>query len=104
MKVTMIGFEALAICAIRQLLASFGLARQRVLIYAWHPLVVWEFAGSGHLDAIAIASIALALLARRTNAEIVTGVALAYAALVKFFPLVLSPARYKRWGWKVPLP
>ncbi len=103
MKVTMIGFEALAIWAIIQLLASFGLARQRVLIYAWHPLVVWEFAGSGHLDAIAIASIALALLARRKNAEIVTGVALAYAALVKFFPMVLSPALYKRWGWKMPL-
>ena len=52
MKATMVGFEAVAIWAIIQLLASFGLARQRILIYAWHPLVVWEFAGSGHLDAI----------------------------------------------------
>lgn len=103
MKATMIGFEALAIWAIIQLLASFGLARQRVLIYAWHPLVVWEFAGSGHLDAIAIAFIALALLAHRKNADIATGVALAGATLVKFFPLVLLPALYKRWSWKLPL-
>lgn len=103
MKATMVGFEALAIWAIIQLLASFGLARQRVLIYAWHPLAIWEFAGSGHLDAIAIAFIALALLARRKNAEIPTGISLACATLVKFFPLVLFPALYKRWSWKMPL-
>ena len=103
MKVTMVGFEAIAIWAIIQLLASFGLPRQRILIYAWHPLVVWEFAGSGHFDAIAIAFIALALLARRKHAEIATGVALAGATLVKFFPLVLLPALYRRWSWKLPL-
>ena len=103
MKATMVGFEAIAIWAIIQLLVSLGLPRQRILIYAWHPLVVWEFAGSGHLDAIAIAFMALALLARRKNMETATGVTLACAALVKFFPLVLLPALYKRWSWKMPL-
>src|SRR5215510_1120787 len=103
MKVAMIGFEAVAIWAIVQLLISFGLARQRVLIYAWHPLVVWEFAGSGHVDALAIAFIALALLARRKNAEILTGVLLACATCVKLFPIVLFPAVYMRKSWKMPL-
>jgi hypothetical protein len=103
MKVTMVGFEAIAVWALIQLLGSFGMARQRVLIYAWHPLAVWEFAGSGHLDAMAIACIALALLARRRNAATKTGVALACASLVKFFPAVLFPALYKRWDWKMPL-
>jgi alpha-1,6-mannosyltransferase len=103
MKATMVGFEAIAIWAIVQLLGSFGLARQRVLIYAWHPLAVWEFAGSGHVDAVAIAFIALALLARRKNAEIATGVTLACATMVKFFPLVLFPAFYKRWRWNMPI-
>ncbi|HEV8589715.1 MAG TPA: glycosyltransferase 87 family protein [Pyrinomonadaceae bacterium] len=103
MKVTMVGFEAIAVWAIMQLLGLFGLARQRVLIYAWHPLTVWEFAGSGHLDAIVIAFIALALLARRRNAGVLTGVSLACATLVKFFPAVLFPAVYKRWNWKMPL-
>ena len=103
MKATMVGFEAVTIWAILQLLASFGLPRQRILIYAWHPLAVWEFAGSGHLDAIAIAFIALALLARRKNAEVATGFALACAMLVKFFPLALFPALYKRWDWKMPV-
>lgn len=103
MKATMVGFEAIAVWALIQLLASFGLPSQRILIYAWHPLVVWEFAGSGHLDAIAIAFIALALLAYRRNAPVATGVVLACAVLVKFIPVALFPALYKRWSWKMPL-
>src|SRR2546425_5776941 len=103
MKATMVGFEALAVWALAQLLASFGLPRQRILLYAWHPLVVWEFAGSGHADSIAIAFIALALLARRRNSEIGTGFTLAGATLGKVFPVVLFPAFFKRWSWKMPL-
>ena len=103
MKATMILFEGIAIWAIAKLLASFGLPRQRILLYAWHPLAVWEFAGSGHVDAIAIAFICVALLARRRNAEFATGLALASAILVKLFPIVLLPALYKRGSWKMPL-
>ena len=99
----MILFEGLAIWAIAQLLSSFGLPRQRLLLYAWHPLAVWEFAGSGHVDAIAIAFISLALLARHRNAEGTTGLALASASLTKLFPVALLPALYKRGGWKMPL-
>src|SRR2546429_4925596 len=102
MKATTVLFEALAVWALAQLLASFGLPRQRILLYAWHPLTVWEFAGSGHADSIAIAFIALALLARRRNSEIGTGITLAGATLGKVFPFVLFPAFYKRWSWKVP--
>jgi alpha-1,6-mannosyltransferase len=103
MKAVMIGFEAIAIWAIIQLLSSFGFARQRVLIYAWHPLPVWEFAGSGHLDALAIAFIVVALLAHRRHAETLTGVLLACATCVKLFPAVLFPALYTRGRWKMPL-
>lgn len=103
MKAVMVAFEAIAVWALIQLLISFGFAPQRVLIYAWHPLVVWEFAGSGHVDALAIVFIALALLARRKHGEILTGVLLACATCVKLFPAVLFPALYKRGSWKMPL-
>ena len=96
MKLTMVFFEAVAVWAIAQLLLSFGLARERILLYAWHPLVIWEFAGSGHADAIAIAFIALAFLAWRRNAHLGAGAALACAALTKLFPLVLFPALLKQ--------
>jgi alpha-1,6-mannosyltransferase len=103
MKAAMVAFEAIAIWALVQLLISFGFARQRVLIYAWHPLAIWEFAGSGHVDALAIAFIALALLARRKRGEVSTGFFLACATCVKLFPAVMFPALYMRRSWKMPL-
>ncbi|HEY8225646.1 MAG TPA: glycosyltransferase 87 family protein [Pyrinomonadaceae bacterium] len=103
MKAVMVGFEAIAVWALLQLLISFGFARQRVLIYAWHPLAVWEFAGSGHVDALALAFIALALLVRRKHGQTLTGVLLACATCVKLFPAVLFPAVYMRRSWKMPL-
>jgi hypothetical protein len=103
MKAAMVGFEAIAVWALVQLLISLGFARQRVLIYAWHPLVVWELAGSGHVDALAIAFIAVALLARRRRSETWTGLFIACATCVKLFPAVLFPALYMRRSWKMPL-
>lgn len=102
MKTTMLGFEALTIIALLGLLVSFGLPLQRVLIYAWHPLIVWEFAGSGHIDAAVIAFVCIALYARRRQLETATGIALGCAVLVKLFPVVLFPALYRRWGWRMP--
>jgi alpha-1,6-mannosyltransferase len=103
MKLALVGFEVITVGLLMQLLASFGMPRQRILIYAWHPLAVWEFAGSGHVDPLAFAFIALALLVRRRNWETATGVALGLATLAKLFPIVLFPALYKRWGWKMPV-
>jgi hypothetical protein len=89
--------------ALAALLASFKLPRQRVLLAAWHPLAVWEIAGSGHLDALVICFVAFALLARRYERDGLTGALLACAVLVKLFPLVLLPAFYRRRDWRMPL-
>src|SRR6267142_2438057 len=101
-KLTIVGFELITVWLVMELLASFGMPRQRILIYAWHPLAVWEFAGSGHIDPLALAFIALALLARRRNWETATGISLGLATLAKLFPIVLFAVLYKRWGWKMP--
>ncbi|MBA3752986.1 MAG: DUF2029 domain-containing protein [Nitrospira sp.] len=103
MKTAMVGFEALTIWALMGLLARMGLPQERVLVLAWHPLFIWEFAGNGHVDAAAIAFIALACVARYRRWETVAGVALGCATLVKLFPVILFPALYQRWGWKMPV-
>jgi alpha-1,6-mannosyltransferase len=103
MKVLMVAFEACALCAIARLLASFELPRQRVLLAAWHPLMIWEIAGSGHLDAVMLCFVSLALLARRRNRDTLTGFFLACAALTKLFPVVLAPALQRRRDWKMPV-
>jgi hypothetical protein len=76
--------------------------REQTLLYAWCPVIIWEIAGSGHLDSAAMAFIALALLARYRKQPILTGLFLAIAILLKFYPLVLLPALYRRGDWKMP--
>ena len=99
-KATMLGFECLAVGCLLRLLALAGLPPARVLIYAWNPLSVWCFAGNGHVDAVAIGLIGLALLARVSGRHGWAGAALGAAALVKFLPLVLAPALWRRWSWR----
>ena len=45
-------------------LRAIGQPAERVIVYAWHPLPIFEFGGSGHIDALMICFIALALFAR----------------------------------------
>src|SRR5215216_7866775 len=101
MKLTMLIFEMVAIWAIAGLLNLLGRPRQLLLLYAWHPLVIWEFAGSGHCDAIAIGFIAVAFLAWQRRSDLGAGFLLASATLAKLFPLVLLPAMLKRGRWRI---
>jgi alpha-1,6-mannosyltransferase len=102
MKTAMLAFEALAVWAILQLLAGRGLPRSRVLLYVWHPLPLWEFARSGHVDIAAVALLLLAFLAIERRSPILAGFALAAGVLVKYFPIVTGPALYRRWDWRLP--
>ena len=101
MKATMLLFELITIWAVAQLLTLLGRPRQLLLMYAWHPLVIWEFAGSGHVDAIAIGFIALAFLAWQKKSNLGAGFMLACATLAKLFPIVLVPAMLKRGRWPI---
>lgn len=102
MKLVGVAFEGLAVWALLQLLQSRGLPSSRVLLYLWHPLPLWSFAGDGHIDAAAIAFLLLAFVATDRRSPMLAGVALAAGALVKYFPIVAGPALYKRWDWRLP--
>jgi hypothetical protein len=102
MKLAMLAFDALTIGCLIALLRRRGLPATRVLLYAWHPLPVWEFAGTGHVDALAIGLLMLAFLAASRRAPLWTGVALAAATLVKFYPAVAGPSLYRRGDWRMP--
>jgi hypothetical protein len=103
LKLGMLAFDGVSIACLIALLQERGLPATRVLLYAWHPLPIWEFAGTGHVDAIAIALVLLTFLCAARRAPVLTGIALAAAALVKYYPLIAAPAVYRRWDWKLPL-
>lgn len=70
----------------------------RLAIYAWNPLVIVEFAGTGHSDALAIAAVLAAVLLVRSRIGLST-LMLAAAALLKVFPVLLFPLWLRRAGW-----
>jgi alpha-1,6-mannosyltransferase len=102
MKAAMVIFEMMTFALLTRLLALEGLPTPRVLVYAWHPLPIWEFAGSGHVDAALIACSLSMLWAVRKRRQGLAGFFLAGATLTKFYPAVLMPVSYRRWDWKMP--
>jgi len=103
MKLAMFGFECVTMGALVVMLRWMGRASAEVLLYAWCPLLVWEIAGSGHVDAAVFCFVTLALLARWRNFPVLTGLLLGCAVMTKFYPLVLLPALWKRGDWKMPV-
>jgi hypothetical protein len=105
-KLVLVAVEAIGIGALLVVLRTVGAPRENIMFYAWHPLPVWEIAGSGHVDAAVVAFTALALAAAFSGRRVWSGAALAAATLVKFFPLVLVPALWRPaksnlgdWRW-----
>ncbi len=90
---------AVAVAAMARLLVMAGLPVSRVAILAWNPLAAWEFAGNGHVDALGIAFLALAMLALAGRRAAAAGAWLGLAILVKFLPMVLAPAFWRRGRW-----
>ncbi len=77
---------------------STGGRNYQIAIYAWNPLVVVEFASSGHNDALAIAGVVATLLIIRRLPAMST-LTLTAGALSKAFPVVLLPLALIRAGW-----
>ncbi len=87
----------LAACAaLAMLLRAVGARPERVVLYAWHPLLALEVGHSGHLDILAVLLVALAVWARISGRFGRAGAFLAGAALVKFYALVALPALLAR--------
>jgi alpha-1,6-mannosyltransferase len=74
---------------------------EQVLLFAWCPLLAWEIGGSGHVDAVVMGFVVLAMLFRHREQPVLTGLFLGLAVITKFYPLVLLPALWTRRGWRV---
>ena len=70
----------------------------RLAIYAWNPLVIVEFAGSGHNDSLALLGIVCGLALVKKWPRFAS-VPVALAAMAKVFPAVLLPVWIRKAGW-----
>ncbi len=100
--------DLLVVCMLAGWIRSTGGRSYQLAIYAWNPLVVIEFAASGHNDALAVAGVVAALVIIRGSNGLSTprraGAAstllLTAAALAKVFPAVLLPLWLRRTRWR----
>ncbi len=86
-----------------QLLRALGQPVERSLIYFWSPLLVFEVAHAGHVDALMLPLLILAFWARVKERPGLLGLSLGAATLIKFFPALLLPALIplpRLWSWK----
>ncbi len=102
MKLGLLAFEAGTIAAILALLRRQGAPASRIAIYAWHPLPVWEIAGSGHVDAALCTLLMAGLLLFFVGRTLLAGVVVTLAALVKPTALLALPVLWRPWDWRLP--
>jgi hypothetical protein len=106
LKIPSVVFEAGLMGALWGLLGAHGLPKERILIYAWAPLPVFEFWGNGHNDTLALCPLTLALWAATRQRWTAAFSGLAVSACAKIWPLGLTPLfwRPSRWRQSLALP
>jgi hypothetical protein len=91
MKLALVACDLLTIVVLWRWLAATRRSEWLTLAYAWNPLVVFEIAHSGHIDALAalwIVAAAFWLARRRTR---LASIAFVLAIATKLVPVVLAP-------------
>ena len=96
-KLVPAGADVLTLFLLAAWLRKAGGRNYQLAIYAWNPLVVVEFAASGHSDALALLALVSAYVIIRSQPTVST-LALGCAALFKSFPMMLFPVWFRRVG------
>ncbi len=103
MRLAFVLCEVVIVAALLDLLRRIGQPPVRVLAYAWHPLALWEIAGSGHLDAAMIAAMMAGLwLALVGGRRLLAAAVLAVAALIKPPAALALAVTWHAWDWRAP--
>jgi len=85
-------FDMASILVLIMILIHLKLPGERVLVYAWHPLVIYELANNGHLDGFILFFVLLALLFLLQKRPAGSISSLALAASLKLYPIIILPA------------
>jgi alpha-1,6-mannosyltransferase len=97
-KLAFVAVETAAVALLLLFLARAEMSLGRVALYAWHPLAIFEIAGTGHPEPLLMALTLAALLGWDRRKPVAAGAALGAAVLTKFAPLLLAPFMLRRLG------
>lgn len=88
--------ELLIVFVLIRILAVLELDPQNVLVYAWNPLVLVEYAGNGHVDALGVLLLFLAIYGCLRSKHLRASFFLAASFVSKFFSALILPFMLKR--------
>ena len=101
MKAVVVGFDLLALGFLILTLYALNQSMSRSILYAWNPLVIKVFAGSGHIDAVLVAALAATCYFVVRKRPAAASVSLGLAIAAKVVPVILLPFLARRAGvWR----
>jgi hypothetical protein len=103
MRLAMVACEIAVVAALIDLLRRLSLPATAVVAWAWHPLVIWEIANNGHVDALTVALLMIGVWLLVRSQSVAGAVAVALAALVKPYAVVALAAFWRPWDWRAPV-
>jgi hypothetical protein len=83
--------SVIALVVLIRMLRDSGRSVWWAALFAWHPLVIVETAGMGHVDALGVLLVLMSLRAQQTNRFALAGAMLALAVGVKPVAILLLP-------------
>lgn len=93
-------FEFCSIFLIILLLGHFKKNSQLILIYALNPLVIFEFIGGLHMDAVMVSFTLLAVWLLCKNKWVGSAITLGFAICVKMLPLIFLVFLMRYFSWQ----
>ena len=99
MKILLVACELIGILFLALTLRRLDLPVAGVILYAWNPLMIKVFAGSGHADAILVAALCATAYFVVRGAKSFAAIAFGLAILAKLSPIFLLPFVARRVGW-----
>ncbi len=96
--------EVLSLFFLKQLLRRWNLPTQRVLIYAWNPLVILELTGNLHFEAVVICFFLVAIYClevfKQWTSLLLAALFYALAISTKLIPIIFLPFFLRKLGWQ----
>lgn len=99
MKSLLVICELIGILFLAMTLRRLDLPVTGVILYAWNPLMIKVFAGSGHADAILVAALCAMAFFIVSGWKTFGAAAFGLAILAKLSPVILLPFVVRRIGW-----
>ena len=95
-KSLLVLFDLLTLLVLTALLKVYRFEANRLIIYAWNPLVIFEIAYSGHLDGITVFFMIAAFYLNALRQKIPAVIMLAFSSAIKLYPALLLAAILNR--------